>query len=570
MKRPAPDLWASLLPTAGAVLALAVAYRVPFLNPGDQPGPLFLLLLIATGVAGALHRPVRGDTLGLGAVVIPVALVLSGPGPAAALAAACHLLAVLSLRLAWRATGAHDRRGLLRELESAGRTALATLAGGAVWAWLRGPRNAWPLPGALAPALLTACLLWIGLEIADRKIRNRSEPLRLQRLSPSIGLDALGWTAGGIAAAIGLAAGWTLAGLLLAVFALLVLEAARNAWLSRKARNRIHDLERLGRAGERIVTRMQEMAQVAERIRDESAKVLPFHWFQFEALAPGSELRSWLGRPEGALEEGVPEPGLHAPILPGFHRRTPWQILERQLRAEGRVIARLRFWCDPRRLTPREVDLLDLLLPQATLSVQRCLLDREANEDPLTGTALRRVLEPRLHQAYLRSCERGGPVSVVLCDLDHFKRINDTYGHPAGDAALVAVSGILKASRRDGDLCCRYGGEEFLLLLEQTGGEDALAIAERLRRKVEELPFEVEGERVPLSMSCGVACFPDLYLRAAAELILFADEALYEAKRSGRNRCLLDLGQGRYLDVEGEVHATGETQPTQEPPRIFA
>ncbi len=109
-----------------------------------------------------------------------------------------------------------------------------------------------------------------------------------------------------------------------------------------------------------------------------------------------------------------------------------------------------------------------------------------------------------------------------------------------------------------------------MLLLEATAGEAALLAAERLRVRVEELDFRVEGQRVPLTLSAGVACFPELYIKTAAELLLFADEALYEAKRSGRNRCLLDLGQGRYLDVEGAVHASEEAHPALEPPRIFA
>jgi diguanylate cyclase (GGDEF)-like protein len=166
--------------------------------------------------------------------------------------------------------------------------------------------------------------------------------------------------------------------------------------------------------------------------------------------------------------------------------------------------------------------------------------------------------------------EAGGPLAVVLCDLDHFKRINDTYGHSSGDAALVAAANVLKEARRETDLCCRYGGEEFVLLLESTSGETALAVAERVRASIEALDFRVDGEHGALTLSAGVACFPDLYIKTAAELLLFADEALYEAKRRGRNRCLLDLGQGRYLDVEGAVHASEESPRALEPPRIFA
>ena len=94
--------------------------------------------------------------------------------------------------------------------------------------------------------------------------------------------------------------------------------------------------------------------------------------------------------------------------------------------------------------------------------------------------------------------------------------------------------------------------------MEATTGEDGLAVAERLRAAVEALEFEAEGQRIPLTLSAGVASFPELYIKTAAELILFADEALYEAKRRGRNRCLLDIGQGRYMDVEGSVLATEE------------
>lgn len=559
------DLWASLLPIVAAGLLLALAPRLPWLAPTGQPSPGLLLLLIAAGVAGASHRPLRGESLGLGTMVLPSALLLSGAGPAAALGAACFVLAELGLRLLRRrsAPKATDRRGLLRMLESAGRATLATLGAGAAWAAVR---FLWGAAGSFSFAAFFYLFLWIGLEIADRKIRK--QPLRLPL--PAFALDAAGWALGGFVAVVGTRGGWGLAAGLLAGLALLVLEAGRNGFLLERASHRITDLERLGRAGDRLGEKEAELVQLVKRIRDESAKVLPYHWYHFEALASGAQLRSWWSRPEGDLEEGVPDPGNYAPVLPGFHRRAAWQIVERQLRSSGRIVARVRFWCDPRKLDPKAIDLLDLLIPQASLSVQRCFADQEAQEDPLTGALLRRALEPRLNQAYGRVLQNGGAVSVILCDIDHFKKINDTFGHAVGDRALVAVAGVLKGSRRDGDLCCRYGGEEFLLLVDGIGGEDALAMAERLRRSVAELPFEVEGQRVPLTFSAGVASFPDLYMKSAAELILFADEALYESKRRGRNRCLLDLGQGKYLDVEGNVLASREEAAAPEPPRIFA
>ena len=571
MKR-RPDLWATLLPTLGAALFLALAPRLPWIAPSGQPAPALLLLLIAAGVAGASHhpRPLRGETLGLGAMVLPPALYLSGGGPAAALAASCLALAEIGLRLVRRsAAQSHERRSLLRVLEGSGRAALATLAGAAGWAAVR---FLWNLPAALATAAVLYLLVWIGLEIADKKIRRPDQPLRPLLLLPPFALDALGWTIGGAVATAGLAGGWGLAAVLLAMLALLVLEAARNDYLLERSGHRVHDLERLGLAGDRLMKKEEELVQVVERIRDESAKVLPFHWYCFEALAPGWELRSWFSGLEGRLQDGVPDPGTFAPVIPGFHRRSAWQIVERQLRTHGRIVARVRFWCDPRRLDPKAVDLLDLLIPQASHSVQRCFAGQEAQEDPLTGVLLRRALEPRLNQAYYRISDRGGAMSVILCDIDHFKKVNDTYGHGVGDRALVAVSGLLKTAKREEDLLCRYGGEEFLLLVDGVSGEDALGLADRLRRQVEALPFEVEGQRVQLTFSGGVACYPDLYIKSAAELILFADEALYEAKRRGRNRVLLDLGQGKYLDAGGNVLMTTgeEAAPASEPPRIFA
>ncbi|HYG61585.1 MAG TPA: GGDEF domain-containing protein [Thermoanaerobaculia bacterium] len=571
------ELWASLLPTAGALLVLAVASRFAALDGTGVPSPTLLLVMVFAGTVGACHRPLAGGpatpggpvTQGLGTAVLPPMLLLGGVFPAVWLGAGTFLIAELSLRLARRlfALQPVERRGLPRALESTGRAALAILAAGVVWSWLRSDRG---LPVAWTGAAAAYLGVWIGLELADRKIRRPELPLRLRLILPPFAIDAAGWAVGGALALAGRAAGWRLGGILLAVFALLVLEAVRNWMLLERAQRRVRDLERLRRAGKRMFFAAQEMAAVVERIRVECAKVVPFLWFQFEALAPGSEFKSWWAGPQGVLQEGVPEPDRHPPALPGVHRRAAWQIIDHHLRVDGKVLARLQLWCDPRRLNAESIELLDHLLPQMSHSMQRCLLDREAREDPLTGLAMRRVLEKQLHEVHARCHEEGGAMAVVLCDLDHFKRINDTWGHPAGDAALVAFAGLLKETRRPADLCCRYGGEEFVLLLDRTTGTEALELAEGLRRRVEELVFEVEGQRVPLTVSAGVASFPGLFVRGAAELILFADEALYEAKRMGRNRCLLDLGQGRYQDVEGNVHETEEAPPVVEPPRIFA
>ncbi|HYU34962.1 MAG TPA: GGDEF domain-containing protein [Thermoanaerobaculia bacterium] len=568
------DLWASLLPTLGALLALAMAVRTPALEAEELMPPALLLVLILAGAAASCHRPFRAvSTVGLGTLVLPLACAAVGGLPAAGLAASSFLSAELLLRLVHRATvyGAPDRRSLMRSLESAGRAVLATLAAGL--AWVVFPRGT-PLATIAATAGFTYLLFWTGLEVADGKIRRPEQPVssRWKTLLPPLALDAFGWSVGSVLIAVRRTSGWTLTGLLIAALACLALEAARNRVLHERSHHRAFDLERLRRAGKRMVDKGErEIVDVIDRIKVECGKVVEFCWFQLELLAQGSEFKSWWAGPKGPESElrlGVPEPDRYAPVLPGVHRRAQWTILERPLRVDGKLLGRLRLWCDPRRLDPQGVELLERLVPQMSASVARCLAGREAREDALTGAVLRRVLEKKLHEVHARVRDEGGDMAVILCDLDHFKKINDTYGHPAGDAALVAAAGVLKTTH-EGALCCRYGGEEFVLLIEGMEGGAALALAEQLRRNIEELPFEHEGQRIPLTMSAGVASYPDILAKTAAELILFADEALYEAKRRGRNRVLLDVGQGRYQDVEGTVFQSEETPKASEPPRIF-
>ncbi|HEX5759903.1 MAG TPA: GGDEF domain-containing protein [Thermoanaerobaculia bacterium] len=575
MRQPSRSFWASALPIVGGVLTLLVVW--PWAEdlsapPWLFPSPWALAGLLLAAAAGACHRPFGSASLGLGAAAVAPALALAGPLPAACLAALAVVAADLLLRLA-RARGlatVPERRGLLRAFEAAGRGLLAVLGGGLLWLLL--PRWA---PGAVLPARIAAAaagalLLWIALDAVERRLRRPAQPLPWGSLLAPLAADLAGWAAGGAVVSTADRAGWGVAAPILALWSLLALEAARNGLRADRSGRRASDLERLRHAGDRMIASPEDMAAVAERIHAECATVVPFHWFQFEALARDGGFASWWAGADGRIAPGEPRPDPHPPALPGVHRRGAWRIVERELLDDRRVVAQLRLWCDPRRLEPEALAHLDRLLPQMTASVRHSILDREARHDPLTGLATRRVLEQRLEAAHARCCEEGGAMAVVLCDLDHFKRINDSHGHPAGDAALVAVARALEAERREPDLCCRYGGEEFVLLLEGTAEEEALAVAERLRRRVEELELAFEGRRIPLTLSAGVASFPQLWASAPGELILFADEALYEAKRGGRNRCLLDLGQGRFLDPAGELHYAEDAPPAAAPPRIFA
>ena len=129
------------------------------------------------------------------------------------------------------------------------------------------------------------------------------------------------------------------------------------------------------------------------------------------------------------------------------------------------------------------------------------------------------------------------PMCLLMCDIDHFKRYNDTYGHQAGDEVLKTLADILRETAREIDRLGRYGGEEFMAILPDTDPEAGVTFAERVRETVEQQRFEI-GEDEPLSMtiSAGVATYPDDQPDGARRLVYYADQALYSAKNSGRNR----------------------------------
>jgi diguanylate cyclase (GGDEF)-like protein len=406
--------------------------------------------------------------------------------------------------------------------------------------------------------------------------RARREPgLGFVAAELPLAYDLAGLAAGAVAVAVGRAAGAPLALAALAALALFAAEAARNALAAAGSARRLEEEHRLRRAGVALAAGGAGVLAVAEQIRAECAQLLPFSWFQLDLELPGEERMSWGAEAGASLSPGAPSPPPVPPALPGIHRRGAWQILERPLgdtlSNRAGTLGKVRLWCDPRRLDPRALALFEGLLPQMAASLREALADRAAKIDPLTGAATRRVLERRLEEAFAKSREDGGALALVLCDLDHFKRINDTFGHPTGDAALKAVAAVLLAPSRGDDLCARYGGEEFVLLFEETSGDTALEIAERLRSRVEALALEdPTGAPVPLTLSAGVAAIPELAVRSSADLLHLADQALYTAKHLGRNLCLLDIGQGRLRTPKGDIVDLAPEAREIQPPVFFA
>jgi two-component system cell cycle response regulator len=193
-----------------------------------------------------------------------------------------------------------------------------------------------------------------------------------------------------------------------------------------------------------------------------------------------------------------------------------------------------------------DVELLDHLRTDLGLAVNNALahdrLERLAAIDPLTDAYNRRFGLGRLHEEFSRAVRAEAPLGILMLDLDHFKAINDTYGHLVGDRVLRAVAGACRRVIREGDVLIRYGGEEFLVLLPGAGHEDVTRAGERIRRAVSETTVEDGASTIAVTVSVGAATYADA-IETAEALVAVADRALYEAKDGGRNR--VTVGRAR-------------------------
>lgn len=192
---------------------------------------------------------------------------------------------------------------------------------------------------------------------------------------------------------------------------------------------------------------------------------------------------------------------------------------------------------------PEHMRLLEAIGSQAAVALQNARLYELAMVDGLTGLFVRRYFDARMQEEIERSSRFSTAFSVVLLDIDDFKEINDSHGHPVGDRALYAVARAVAGEMRGVDTAARYGGEELALILPRTGMIDAHAVAERVRRRVAGLEIPVDkGDSVGLTVSIGVASHPESGAQDADALVRLADRALYRAKKAGKNRVELYWG----------------------------
>ena len=192
---------------------------------------------------------------------------------------------------------------------------------------------------------------------------------------------------------------------------------------------------------------------------------------------------------------------------------------------------------------PEEIELLATFSHLAAIAAENTRLHantvKQAATDALTGLLNRRVLEDRLKIEQQRAQRYGKAFSLLLLDIDHFKKVNDTYGHVAGDAVLKALAAVLVHQTRDIDSVARFGGEEFVIALPETDEGGAKVVAERIRKAISRTPFALpDGHEIGVTVSIGIACFPHSAGNIEA-MLERADQALYLAKNTGRNRVFL-------------------------------
>ncbi len=214
---------------------------------------------------------------------------------------------------------------------------------------------------------------------------------------------------------------------------------------------------------------------------------------------------------------------------------------------EKHILGAVVAYSNIEKLQQKDIDYLVQLTKQSGLTIQRANVYAEvlkyATMDALTGLNNRRQFEIRLKQEVSNSKRNDVPMCCMMLDVDYFKKVNDTYGHAAGDCVLKSVSEIIKTEIREYDIACRYGGEEFFIILPQTNIKEASLVAQRLRKIIEETKMDIKEaglddiSYLKVTVSVGVCAYENTM--SPSDIAHKADKALYEAKETGRNRVIV-------------------------------
>jgi diguanylate cyclase (GGDEF)-like protein len=250
------------------------------------------------------------------------------------------------------------------------------------------------------------------------------------------------------------------------------------------------------------------------------------------------ELKEFLLRmnQESAENLRLLQDAIHAPIEPEAPARN-LSVVSIRLAQGNQHMGSLHLITEKERfaLSASDEEFLTSVAAQVSVALDNRALQFATRVDPLTRLYNRGYMNDRLREEMLRTSRTNRPFTLLLLDIDHFKKVNDTYGHPAGDEVLVGLAALLKRSCRASDALCRYGGEEIALILVDTPLTGAKAFAENMRKTIESESFTIpDGKSLHITASMGLAEFPS-QAGSMSELLKHADDALYKAKREGRN-----------------------------------
>ena len=525
--RPRPWIALAVL-AAGGAAASALASRVP--------GPRVLRLAPAFVLAALVAFPVPG-----GGILVAAAALLAGRrgfvGPATSNGPSGSVVFVTMLVVQATATlvpRSGDHRSLATAIHIG---VLYLLLQGIAWSggWLRSTRSQEVVHRAFGHAMTREAvaipLAWI---------------LVLVTVRPGMPPGALPVVAG-----LAVLAAWATASIESADARLRSVNDALAA--------RVTELATLNATGREIVSSLdlRRVITIADR---ECRKILDVDEFSIALTDPETSLlRTVYRRRRGASPDetdGVVQPGLETsaaaertPVRvddlssrlaspPSTFRDITGSALVVPLLVENRVVGVLGVRCDRiAAYDDHRLSFLTTIAQQAAIAIENARHYRMATRDSLTGLFLRDYFFRRVDEEFHRSQRYRVPFALLMVDLDRFKSINDAHGHPAGDRYLSAVGRSIREHLRAADLACRYGGDEFCVLLPQTDREGGIAIAERLRRGIAAIALEL-NEVAPFraTASVGIASYPDDCDGDLTSLLRNADQALYRAKRGGRDR----------------------------------
>jgi len=262
-----------------------------------------------------------------------------------------------------------------------------------------------------------------------------------------------------------------------------------------------------------------ELGVLCDSPRNATARAMEDCWLE---VIPQGDFKSWITKdPEAALRVMKTLAGRlrDADAIIAKQQAAPLEVSETELREMNKQLSR----------------------NLAEIQKQHLKLEDQVIRDSLTGLYNRRYLDERLGRDVARAKRYGFPISLAMIDLDHFKQVNDTHGHRAGDEVLKSLGALLQRTSREGDIPCRYGGEEFIVVLPRMPLSIAAKRAEEWRHAFEQEIVAYCGAEIRTTMSIGLATCPD-HAGSAEELVDLADRALYGAKENGRNRLTVSDG----------------------------